>query len=131
MANTTLGFGIALILLGIGGFVATGSSHATALIPAGFGILLTVLGILARNPKLRMHLLHGAALLGLIGFGGSVSGLIQLAKLLSGQPIERPAAAIARSIMALICLAFVTLTVRSFVAVRVARRTRHAGGVNP
>ena len=122
MANTTIGFGITLILLGIGGYVATGSTHPTALIPAGFGVLLSILGILARNPKLRMHTMHVAALLGLIGLAGSVGGVIQLVKLVGGHEIKRPAAAMAQSIMALVCLAFVTLTVRSFVAVRVARR---------
>lgn len=122
MANTTISFGTALILLGIGGFVATGSAQPTALIPAGFGLLLVVLGMLARNPKLRRHVMHGAALLGVIGVGGSAGGLIQLAKLLSGEAIARPAAAIAQSLMALLCIAFVALTVRSFVAVRVASR---------
>jgi len=122
MANTTIGFGISLILLGIGGFVATGSTHPTALIPTGFGVLLAILGSLARNPKLRMHTMHAAALLGLIGFVASVGGVLQLVRLLGGEPIARPAAAMARSIMAFDCFLFVALTVRSFVAVRVARR---------
>ncbi len=42
--------------------------------------------------------------------------------MLAGQTINRPAAAIARSIMALLCLAFVALTVHSFVVARLARR---------
>ena len=128
MANTTIGFGIALVLLGIGGFVATGSTHPTALIPAGFGLLLAILGFLARNPKLRMHTMHGAALLGVIGLAGSVKGIIQLAKQAAGQTIERPEAAIAQSLMAVICLAFVALTVRSFVVARIARRKEAQGG---
>jgi hypothetical protein len=122
MAKVSIGFGIALILLGVLGYVATGSQSPTALIPAAVGFVLVITGLLARNPRMRMHAMHGAALAGLIGFLGSVSGIGQLAKLAGGEAIERPQAAIARSIMALLCFAFVALTVRSFVAVRLARK---------
>ena len=122
MAKISVGFGVALILLGLVGYGVTGAQSPTALIPAAVGLLLVGLGLVARNPKLRMHAMHGAALVGLLGFAGSVSGTVQLAKLLSGSAIARPPAAIARSLMALLCLAFVALTVRSFIMARIARR---------
>jgi len=122
MANTSVGFGVALVVLGISGYLATGGQSPTALIPAGVGLLLVVFGLLARNPKLRMHAMHGAALVGLVGFVGSVGGLGQLVKMIAGESIARPPAAIARSVMALLCLAFVALTVRSFIMARSARR---------
>ena len=122
MTNTSIGFGSALVLLGLGGYFATGAEHPTALIPAAAGILLIVFGLLARNPNLRMHAMHGAALIGLLGFFGSVSGLPQLVKLIAGDSVARPVAAVSRSIMAVLCLAFVVLTVRSFVAARIARK---------
>jgi hypothetical protein len=122
MANTTVGFGVVLVLLGIVGYVGTGAQSPTALIPTAIGIVLVVLGLLARNPRLRMHAMHGAALTGLLGFAGSVGGIPPLLRMLAGQTINRPAAAVARSIMALLCLALVALTVRSFVVARWARR---------
>jgi len=122
MVNTSIGFGAVLILLGLGGFVATGAEHPTALIPAAAGVLLIVFGLLARNPKLRMHAMHGAALIGLLGFAGSVSGIAQTIKMAGGDTVARPLAAVSRSIMAVLCLAFVVLTVRSFVAARIARK---------
>ena len=122
MTNTSIGFGSALVLLGLGGYFGTGAEHPTALIPAAAGILLIVFGLLARNPNLRMHAMHGAALIGLLGFFGSVSGLPQLMKLIAGDSIARPVAAVSRSIMAVLCLAFVVLTVRSFVAARITRK---------
>ena len=122
MTNTSIGFGGALVLLGLGSYFGTGAEHPTALIPAAAGVLLIVFGLLARNPKLRMHAMHVAALIGLLGFFGSVSGLPQLMKLIAGDTIARPAAAISRSMMAVLCLAFVVLTVRSFVAARIARK---------
>jgi membrane-bound ClpP family serine protease len=128
MANTTIGMGVALIVLGIVGFVLTGSQHPTALIPAGVGLLLVVLGIVARNPRARMHAMHGAALIGLLGFAGSVGGIAGLAKMMAGQAVQRPEAAVARSIMSVLCLAFVGLTVRSFISARIARRKSQADG---
>jgi hypothetical protein len=122
MTKTSIGFGSALVLLGLGGYFGTGAEHPTALIPAAAGILLIVFGLLARNPNLRMHAMHGAALIGLLGFFGSVRGLPQLMKLITGDSIARPVAAVSRSIMAVLCLAFVVLTVRSFVAARIARK---------
>lgn len=122
MANITAGFGGALILLGIVGYVSTGGQSPTALIPAAIGIVLVVLGLLARIPRFRMHAMHGAALAGLLGFAGSVGGIPSFVRMLAGQSIDRPAAAVARSIMAVLCLAFVALTVRSFIAARLAKR---------
>ena len=121
MANTTIGFGVVLILIGLVSFVATGSSAYTALIPSAFGFVLVGLGILARNEAMRKHAMHGAAVVGLLGFLGSVSGIWQLVGMMGGEAIERPAAAIARSIMAIVCAAFVAMTVKSFIAARAAR----------
>jgi hypothetical protein len=123
MANTSVGFGIALIALGLAGYFGTGANSPTALIPAAAGLVLVVFGRLARNPKVRMHAMHGAALVGLLGLAGSAGGLPQLIKMMGGEVIARPAAAISRSIMAALCLAFVVLTVRSFVVARLARKT--------
>jgi hypothetical protein len=122
MANTTIGFGGILLVLGVAGHAVTGAQSPTALIPAALGFLLVLLGWLARRPRMRMHAMHGAALLGVLGFAGSVRGIGQVARMLVGQTVQRPSAAIAQSIMAFVCLAFVGLTVRSFVAARLARR---------
>ena len=40
MANVTIGFGLVLAALGLGGYVATGRTSLTALIPLAFGLLL-------------------------------------------------------------------------------------------
>lgn len=123
MANTIIGFGVALILVGIVGYVATGAASVTALIPAIIGLLLLTFGIIARNERMRKHAMHGAVVVGLLGFLGSVSGIWQVVRMMGGETLERPEAAIARSVMALICLAFVALTVKSFIAARVAKKT--------
>lgn len=84
-------------------------------------MLLLVLGLVALKERLRKHAMHGAALVGLLGFlGGAGMGLPKLPALLSGEA-ARPAAVIEQLIMAAVCLVFVALCVRSFI---VARRNR-------
>jgi hypothetical protein len=121
MATTTVAFGIALIGLGIGGYFGTGSAHPTALIPAAFGLVLVILGSLARDPAKRKMSMHIAVVVGLLGLLGSIRGLISLPALLSGADVPLPAAVISKSLMAIVCAVFVGLCVRSFIE---ARRSR-------
>lgn len=123
LAKVTIAFGALMIVLGIAGFVATGSEHYTALIPTWFGIALGIAGGVALNPKLRMHAMHGAAMIGLLGLFGTISGVIKLIKWGFGTEPARPAAAISQSIMAILCAIFVALCVNSFIAARRARQS--------
>ncbi|WP_434043511.1 hypothetical protein [Sorangium cellulosum] len=116
MSNVTLGYGALLTALGVGSFAAT--SAPTALIPAGFGVVAIGLGLVARQEKYRMHAMHASALLGVLGVLGSARGLSKLPALLSGGDVERPAAVIAQSLMAVLSAGFVVVCVRSFVAAR-------------
>jgi len=118
LANTTIGIGAALILLGLAGYLGTQSHSPTALIPAGFGIVLAALGFLARDPGKRKLAMHIAVTVGLIGFIFTVSGLIKVFQMLANQPVQRPAAAIAQAIMALLTGTFVALCVKSFIDAR-------------
>ena len=62
MPLTAIVFGILLIGLGVGGFFGTGAAHPTALIPAAFGLVLALLGLVALlKPNLRKHVMHVAA----------------------------------------------------------------------
>jgi hypothetical protein len=121
MAKLTMVFGIVLIVLGVAVFVATGSHAPTALIPAYFGILLAILGLLANTPdsRRRMLFMHIAVTIGLLGFvfpGWRAAG--DLIGQAHGHPILRPVAMQEELAMAVICLVFVLLCVRSFIAAR-------------
>ena len=118
MANTAMLFGALLILLGAAGYVGSGMESPTALIPSVFGVLLLIAGAIARNEARRKHAMHGAAMVGLLGFLGSASGLLELPALLSGGEVARPMAVASRSAMAVLSLVFVALCVRSFIAAR-------------
>lgn len=118
MANTTILIGILLILLGLGSYFGTGSQSFTALIPAFFGIPILVLGILARNEKWRKHSMHVSLILALLGLLGSFSGIPKVVTLIGDGDVLRPAAAITQTIMAIICLIYLILGIKSFIDAR-------------
>jgi multisubunit Na+/H+ antiporter MnhF subunit len=123
MAKTTISFGVVLILLGIFGFVATGSHAPTALIPAFVGLLLGILGFLAitEDAKKRMLFMHIAVTLGLLGFLGTAKSIYDYIRLRQGVQFPHPAAVEEKAAMSVLLLIFVMLCVRSFVAARRAR----------
>ena len=123
MAKVTLVFAVLFIALGLAGFITTGSSHPTALIPAALGLLLGIFGALSLgpNPSRRKLFMHINVTLGLLGFLGTVMGLIQWFQMLAGATVKNPPATESKAIMALLCLLYVALCVRSFIAARKAR----------
>ncbi len=124
MAKFTLATAAVLIILGVAVFIATGSHAPTALIPAYFGVLLGIFGLLANtdNSKRRMLFMHIAVTIGLIGviFPGwrAASEFIATAR---GAVMLHPAAVKEEFAMAAICLVFVLMCVRSFILARRAR----------
>ena len=88
MAKLALGFGLALIGLGAWGYLGATAGHAslTALIPAAVGGLLLACGLVALREGLRMHAMHAAALVGLLGtLLAAGRGVMKIGPLLSGQ----------------------------------------------
>ena len=112
LANTTIGFGIVLIVLGVGGYFGTDRVSPTALIPAAFGLLLVIFGALARDEKRRKMAMHIAVTVGLLAFLGDVITM------LSRGLIEKPAALIAQSVMAVLMAVYVGMCVKSFIDAR-------------
>ena len=62
--------GVILSAIGLFGYFGSASENPspTALIPAAFGVVLIVLGLVAHRASARMHAMHGAVLVALIGF---------------------------------------------------------------
>jgi hypothetical protein len=123
MAKVTLVFAVLFIVLGLVGFIATGSQYPTALIPAILGLLLGIFGALSLSAESsrRKLFMHINVTLGLLGFLGTVMGLIEWFRMLAGTAVKNPPATESKAVMALLSLVYVLLCVRSFIAARKAR----------
>ncbi len=122
MAKITIVFGVLLILLGAVAYATLGH-HPHTLIPLGFGVLLAIFGALANTPdsKRRMLFMHIAVTVGLLGFLGTIPGILGMIQMAGGHAVARPDAAKVQTIMGTLCFLFVALCVRSFIAARRAR----------
>jgi lysylphosphatidylglycerol synthetase-like protein (DUF2156 family) len=120
MPTVSIVCGLLLIVVGVAGYVygmTNGNASVTALIPAFFGIVLAVLGAAAgAKENLRKHLMHAAVAVGLIGF------ILPAGRLISRiGDLTLTAAVVSQILMALVCLIFVILCIKSFAD---ARRNR-------
>ncbi|MEO6053146.1 MAG: hypothetical protein ABIP97_03965 [Chthoniobacterales bacterium] len=121
MAKNSIFFGLLLIIVGVVGYLHTGMQHPTALIPAAIGVILFLCGIVVLfNANLRKHVMHVAALVALLGFGGTVAAYFHIPEVIN-HTAKFPDAIIAKCVTALLCLIFLILCIRSFIAARRAR----------
>ncbi len=142
MTNQTLICGLALIVIGAFGYlngkdgaekdyavqVEAQKSDATiepkmkdvktALIPAVFGglLILCAVGVILK-PDLRKHIMHLAAVIGVLGLVGGFVPLIRAGDFDVAKPAARNGL-----LMALICAIFVYFCVQSFIEARKARQ---------
>jgi hypothetical protein len=123
MGSIAMVFGFLLTLLGPVLYFLSDNPSGTAFIPSGFGVALINLGFAARFEKARMHVMHGAALIGLIGF---VVPTFMVAKSLIGGNEFNPVRHGGQIAMAVLCLVFVVLCVKSFIDARIARKQKEA-----
>ena len=119
MPFTAVLFGVILIVVGVAGYVhgmMNEKASITALIPAFFGVVLAGLGAAANASEgLRKHQMHAAVTVALIGF------ILTAGRLASKfSELTMSAAVISQIAMASICLIYVILSVRSFIAARAA-----------
>jgi hypothetical protein len=126
MAKVTLVFAALLVLLGLVGFVGTGSQHPTALIPTWFGLALGIFGFLAISPSetRRKLFMHINVTIGLLGCLGAAWRAIQGYGHARSEGVQPDTIAISAQIaMSGLLLLYVALCVKSFIN---ARRSRLA-----
>jgi len=125
LAKLTLVFALLLVLLGLAGFIGTGSIHYTALIPTWFGLALGIGGFLAISPSesRRKLFMHINVTIGLLGFIGATASFIHAYVHAASAGMEPDDIALAsQGFMAGLMLVYVAACVRSFIAVRRARK---------
>jgi len=120
MAKLTIVFGILLVLIAAAGFVATGSSHPTALIPGLIGLFFVLFGALANttDSKKRMLWMHISVTVALLTFLGLIKADINVYQLAHGVSLPHPVAIEEKAATSLLCLIYVLLCVRSFINAR-------------
>lgn len=126
MGKLTIVFGAILAVVGAVGYEQTGSIHPTALIPFWIGLLLAICGVLALKPTRRMLFMHIAVTIGLLGFLGTIPGLIDVVKMAMGKVLPYPIASEEKFATFVICMIFVAMCVRSFIEARRARTAAEA-----
>ena len=120
MPKITVVFSLLYIAVGLGAFFLTGAVHKTALIPAYFGMVLLILGLLGQKENLRKHVMHAALLVVLLALLGTARSLLRLPSAFDGTA-ERPFAIYAQAATAVLSISFLALGIRSFIQ---ARRSR-------
>jgi len=121
MAKVTLVFAFLLVVLGLVGFLGTGSQHPTALIPTWFGLALGLFGFLAINPNpgRRKLFMHINVTIGLLGFLGAAIRAIQSYGHARSAGLDPDKIAIgAQLTMAGLLFVYVALCVKSFIDAR-------------
>lgn len=120
MPATAILIGVMLIALGPIGYFPTDSRSATAWIPAAFGLLILVMGMVASSggEKARKHAMHAAAGIALLGLIGAAGRAIPAATKLGTDDAPTTLALTMQTAMGAFCLIFLILAVRSFVQAR-------------
>jgi uncharacterized membrane protein len=125
MAWPTIICGVILMVDGVTGYMQQEEGHVspTALIPAAFGIVLLLCGLLAFKDNLRKHVMHLAVIVGLIG---AIGGFMPLMRQYNNSGTFDPTkpSAISGEVMILVCIVFVVLCVKSFIDARKARKAQ-------
>jgi len=118
MPMTTIVLGVLLVLLSVIFAGITQTTSITVFIPAIFGVLFLVLGVVAFQAKARMHAIHGALLLALLAIVGSAM------RVPTWFSQEGPSfyAILAQLLTLVLCIGYIVMGVRSFIAARKARK---------
>ena len=121
MNKFTIWIGLAMIALGVAAYVITSFASVTALIPAFFGVPITVLGAVALNPSRRRPAGIAALALGALGLLGILGRLVPT--LIDGS-FTLDAATIVQVLFALLALDLVVM----WIMVLMRKRSNQTNG---
>lgn len=104
MFTLAIGLGVLLAIVGIGAYVLSDFASVTALIPAVFGAVLVLLGVVGRRTERQRLAAYGLGVFAVVAILGSTRGIPDVIALLTGGAVESPIAAIAQGVMILVGL---------------------------
>jgi hypothetical protein len=126
-------FGLLLVGLGVWGYTTStleGNLKLTALIPAAFGAVLIVCGLVGMVGRMLKHAMHAAALVGVLGLLLAAGRFISKAAKDGTVDFSQPATQATLG-MAVLCLVFVCLCINSFIQARRRRLNAPPSGPQP
>ena len=104
MFTLAIGLGVLLAIVGIGAYVLSDFASVTALIPAVFGTVIVLLGVVGQRTERQRLAAYGLGLFAVVAILGSTRGIPDVIALLTGGAVESPIAAIAQGVMILVGL---------------------------
>jgi hypothetical protein len=111
--------GALLIVASLLVYFAFNVKSGTVFIPAGLGLLMIIAAVVGTPPARRALGMHVAVGLAVLGFAGTVPGLLKLPTLLTdSESLERPLAVGLQSFTAALLLIYTVIAVRSFILAR-------------
>ncbi|MFC4990099.1 hypothetical protein [Saliphagus infecundisoli] len=85
----------------------------TALIPAFFGVVIVILGVVGRQQPARQRLAaYGIGLLAVLGVLGSTRGIPAIIALLTGDSVDSVIATVSQGAMIVICLVLLATVIQ-------------------
>ena len=121
MPTFALVCGLLLVALGCVAMIAGPPPDVTSLVPGGIGAAFVILGLLARKPELRKHVMHAAAVLAVIGVLVAFPAAAGVFRAAAASPAAERVFVYTQTLMACVCVVFLVAAVRSFIAARRAR----------
>ncbi len=106
----SVGGGLLLLLTGILAYVLSDFASPTALIPAVFGVMIVILGVMAQKPDHRNRSILGIGLLALLVVLGSLMRISDVFALLAGDEVDSVVATMSQGVSIVIGLAIVLVT---------------------
>lgn len=116
--TTAVAVGAALTALGPVAYLGSGGASATALLPSALGVVILVLGLVARNPERRKHAMHGAAVVAAVGALGSLRVVADVPAAVSGDGDVSGWAVGGQLVTLALCGALLAVCIGSFRAAR-------------
>ncbi len=110
--------GVLLFGLGLASYYGSEQSRWLSVICSILGVALFGLGLAALKDSFRKHAMHAACLVALLGFALTVFRLVELVQIVLAQPQY-----LTQSAMAVLCAVFIGLSVKSFAAARLGRKS--------
>jgi hypothetical protein len=111
MPNLTIGFGVALILTGIGAYFVSDGASVTAFIPSFIGLPMILAGWAMTRPRFYAVGLYGAIGLAVVMIVGSMRGILGFFKVLSGDG-SFTFAIVLQLVLVALSLVFIALNLR-------------------